>query len=56
MSEIVRFEDFTAVVVVVMMMAIMFWALAPCGFVGACQSFGATYCLHLRGSSDDAGT
>jgi hypothetical protein len=26
----------------------MFLLLAPCGFVGRCQRFGETYCLHLQ--------
>jgi hypothetical protein len=27
------------------------WVVAPGGFVGRCQRFGGTYCLHLQGRS-----
>jgi hypothetical protein len=37
------------------MMLMVFWALAPFGFVDRCQRFGETYCLLLQGWSDKAG-
>jgi hypothetical protein len=30
----------------------LFWVLAPCGFVGRWQRFGETSCLHLQGLSN----
>jgi hypothetical protein len=43
--DVLRFEIFTAVRVVVM----FFWVLAPYRLVDRCQRFGETYCLQLQG-------
>jgi hypothetical protein len=40
----VKFEVLTAVEISLL----VFWVVTPCGFVGICQHFGETYCLHLQ--------
>jgi hypothetical protein len=39
-----RFE-----ILVIIIMLMKTWVLAPCGFVGWYQRFGETCCLHLQG-------
>jgi hypothetical protein len=35
-----------------MIMTTIFGVLVPCKFIGICQYFRETYCLHLRGCGD----
>jgi hypothetical protein len=41
---------------VVGMMLVFFWVLVLCNFVGHCQCFGETCCLHLQGPEDGDST
>jgi hypothetical protein len=37
----------------VSLMLVLFWVMRQCSFVGWCQRFGDTHCLHLQGRSED---